>query len=73
VIATVPRVAGDTCIRCRRKFQTGERITPVMIVLKTGHHPNDPREVGVHMSNEFELAHIDCHDPSLTLPILGLR
>lgn len=68
-----PRIDGDTCIRCRKKFLPGDRINPAMIVVKTGRHPNNPKEVGVHMSSEFELAHIDCHDPSLSLPLLGTR
>ena len=68
-----PRVEGDTCIRCRRKFEPGDRVTPAMIVVKKGRHPNNPREVGVHMSSEFELTHIDCHDRGLSLPLVGLR
>lgn len=68
-----PRVDGDTCVRCRQKFLPGDRITPAMITLKTGRHPNNPKEVGVHMASEFELAHIDCHDTGLTVPIIGVR
>lgn len=68
-----PRVDGDTCVRCRRKFVPGDRITPAMIVVKTGRHPNNPKEVGVHMSSEFELVHIDCNDRGVTLPLVGLR
>lgn len=71
--ALSPRVDGDTCIRCRRKFQPGDRVTPAMIVIKAGRHPNNPKEVGVHMSSEFEIAHIDCNDRGLSLPIVGVR
>lgn len=70
--ALSPRIHGDTCIRCRRKFLPGDRITPAMIVLKTGHHPQNPVEVGCHLSEEFELAHIDCNDRALTRPLLSV-
>lgn len=72
-VSLVPRVDGDTCIRCRKKFLAGDRITPAMIVMRTGRHPNNPKELGVHMSSEFELAHIDCHDTALVVPILSTR
>ena len=65
-----PRVDGDTCIRCRRKFLAGDRVNTAMIVMKTGRHPNNPNEVGVHLSSEFELAHVDCNDRGLTVPVL---
>lgn len=72
-VSVAPRIDGDTCVRCRKKFMSGDRITPAMIVVSRGRHPDNPREVGVHMSSEFELAHIDCHDPALTVPILSGR
>ncbi len=67
-----PRVTGDTCIRCRRKFLPGDRIAAAMIVMATGHHPNNPKDVGCHLSHEFELAHIDCNDRALTRPLLAV-
>lgn len=68
-----PRVDGDTCVRCRRKFLVGDRVTPAMIVLNTGRHPNNPKELGVHLSSEFEITHVDCHDRGLTLPLVGVK
>jgi len=70
MVVLQPRVAGDMCVRCRKQFSPGDRITPVMIVMKRGRHPDNPKEVGVHMSSEFELAHIDCHDRALTVPVV---
>jgi hypothetical protein len=67
-----PRINGDTCIRCGRKFLPGDRITPAMIVVATGAHPNNPRELGCHLSHEFELAHIDCFDRALVRPLLNV-
>jgi hypothetical protein len=43
-----------------------------MIVMATGHHPNNPKDVGCHLSHEFELAHIDCNDRALTRPLLAV-
>lgn len=60
-----PRGNGDTCIRCKRKFERGDRVQIVHIVMRTGPSLVNPREVGAWLSEEFELAHADCADTSL--------
>ena len=59
-----PRCDGDTCPKCRQKFEIGNRVAPVYIVTKVGRLPEGgPR--GVYLSEEFEIGHHRCEDPSL--------
>lgn len=64
-----PRTDGSTCVRCRKLFKPGDRAMPCMIVLSVGRNPQT-RELGANISSEFEMTHIDCHDPQLTAAIL---
>jgi hypothetical protein len=58
------RTAGDTCVRCRKKFQPADRVQVCNIVVKTGTGRN-ALEVGAFLSHEFELAHVNCADAQL--------
>jgi hypothetical protein len=60
-----PRTDGSTCIKCRRKFERGDRVLIVNIIEKIGRDPSNPREVGSWFSGEFEVQHSNCADPSL--------
>lgn len=62
---TFPRCNGDTCVRCRRKFERGDRVQVVNIIEKIGHNPSNPREVGAWFAGEFEVQHSNCADPGL--------
>lgn len=68
-----PRCNGDTCVKCRRKFQRGDRVVIVHIVENVGSNPSNPREVGAWLSGEFEMQHSICADPGLdsTLVLAG--
>ena len=64
-VTITPRCNADTCIKCRRKFQRGDRVQVVHIVEKLGVNPGNVREPGAWLSPEFELAHAVCEDPGL--------
>lgn len=64
-ISLHPRCNTDTCIRCRKKLEPGDRVTPCMIVEQVGRNQTT-RELGAFLSSEFELSHIDCRDRALT-------
>lgn len=65
-----PRCNGDTCIKCRRKFQRGERVLIVNIIEKTGKNPSNPLQVGSWLSGEFEIMHANCEDTALGSTII---
>jgi hypothetical protein len=60
-----PRCSGNTCVRCRKLFNPGDRVAPVFLVTGVGRNELT-REFGAFLSEEFEMAHIACHDPQLT-------
>lgn len=66
-----PRCESDTCIRCRKKFKSGDRVHVVNIIEKLGANPNNLRERGAWFSGEFEVAHVSCGDPELNGGIIG--
>ena len=65
-----PRCSPDLCVRCRKKFQPGDRISIVNIVERTGAHPDNPMQMGAWLSSEFEMAHVECADVSLAGRVL---
>lgn len=65
-----PRSDGSTCIKCRRKFEQGDRVLIVNIIERVGSNPSNPREVGSWFSGEFEIQHSNCADPSLDATII---
>ena len=65
-----PRGNADTCIKCRKKFDKGDRVQIVHIVTGTGRNPHNPREFGAFLSDEFEMSHISCLDPQLSSDII---
>lgn len=65
-----PRCESDTCVRCRRKFKSGDRVQVVNIVEKLGVNPNNLKQSGAWFSGEFEVAHANCADPSLDASIV---
>jgi len=61
------RVGTHMCARCRRVFNPGDRVTTLYIVEKVGKgNSNNPMELGAWLSSDFELAHFDCNDASLS-------
>lgn len=62
-----PRGNASLCIRCRKKFEPGDRVSPIYIVQKTGPNPENLREAGAWLTGEFELSHIDCTNPQLEM------
>jgi hypothetical protein len=60
-----PRCNGGTCIRCRKKFERGDRVQIVNIIEQVGPNPSNPREVGSWFSGEFEVSHVECADTTL--------
>lgn len=62
---THPRCNTDRCVVCRRLFSAGDRVSVCNIVARVGSNPSNPREVGSWLSGEFELAHVNCLNPSL--------
>lgn len=56
---------GATCVKCRRPFQKGDRLQPVYIVHGHGRDPKNPKQPGVLIGDEFEMAHVICEDPQL--------
>jgi hypothetical protein len=59
------RVDSDRCTRCRKKFMPGDRVATTYIVDTTGINPNNIRENGLFLCNDYEFCHIDCTDPGL--------
>ena len=55
---------GATCAVCRKQFKPGDRISTVYIVMSVGRNPGN-KEFGSFLSEEFEMAHINCADPQL--------
>jgi hypothetical protein len=64
-ISTLPRTDASTCVVCRKKFTPGDRVTTCFIVEKIGRNP-ETREFGAFLSENFEMAHINCADPALS-------
>lgn len=59
------RVAATTCARCRRDFSPGDRVVTAFIVVGKGRNPST-KSVETMLGEEFELAHVDCRDTSLS-------
>lgn len=59
------RIPATSCAKCRRPFGPGDRAMMVFIVQKAGLNPRNPREMGVMVGEEFEMAHAQCDDPRL--------
>lgn len=60
-----PRCGTDVCVKCRKKFKPGDRVTVVNIIEKLGANPNNLREQGAWLTGEFEMAHFLCEDPQI--------
>jgi hypothetical protein len=59
------RVPATTCARCRKQLSPGDRVQMAMIVQGIGRNPST-KSIDAMISEEFELAHIDCMDTSLS-------
>ena len=67
------RTRGDTCAKCMRKFEPGDRVTNAFIVVAVGVDPKNILERGVNLSGtDFEILHFDCENRSLTPTRLDL-
>ena len=67
-----PTADPTTCGKCRKKLQPGDRITQAFIIDRVGVNPNNLASLGAYLHEEFELVHIDCHDPDLAKGIITL-
>lgn len=61
-----PRVDTDTCVCCRKKLKPGDRVQIAQIVASIGRNQAAGGMMGAYISEEFELAHINCSDVSLS-------
>lgn len=59
------RYSSDTCAKCKSKVEPGERVAYVMIVAQVSVNPSNPLEHGFFPAEEFEVAHVNCHDTHL--------
>lgn len=59
------RVPATKCARCRKDFTAGDRIVTVCIVVGKGRNPST-KNIETMLSEEFELAHADCIDTTLS-------
>lgn len=55
----------DRCAKCQRRFEPCDRVTQVYIVEKVTANPNNLRQLGAWMIDDFEMVHVDCANPSL--------
>lgn len=60
-----PHVDQDTCGKCRKKFEKGNRIVQVHIFDRAGNDPMNLARKGLFLFEEYEFAHVDCKDPFL--------
>lgn len=59
------RVAATMCARCRKNFSPGDRAIVVYIIVGKGRNPST-KNIETLFGDEFELAHADCIDTSLS-------
>lgn len=60
-----PHVHSDTCGKCRKKFQQGERVVSAYIVDRVGPNTANLGQRGIYLFEEYELVHVDCTDTLL--------
>lgn len=65
IASLTARVPDYICSRCKKRLERGDRVVPVIIVEGLGKDP-DTGAKGVQCSEEYEMAHYDCHDRQLT-------
>jgi len=53
------------CTRCRKPFELGDRLVPVMIARGKMHDPTNPAVPGLELMENFELMHAACANPRL--------
>jgi len=58
------RVPDHTCALCKKQFRREDRIVMAVIVEGIVRDP-DTKNKAVQCSGEYEMAHVDCHDPTL--------
>lgn len=54
------------CGKCRREIQKGDRVMQVFIALGKDRNPTNVMEIGMALSGEWELVHVNCNDPLLS-------
>lgn len=59
------RVPATTCARCRKDFMPGDRVVTAFIIVGKGRNPST-KNIEAMLGEEFELAHVDCRDASLS-------
>lgn len=65
-----PRSDTSICVSCRKKFNPGDRVQIVHIVVNTGRNPAHGNIPGAWLSEEFEIAHFTCADATLSSVII---
>jgi len=60
-----PHVDTWICSRCRKPLDKGHRCVQVLISQGKGQDPTNILLTGLHLSDEWEIAHVDCRDPYL--------
>lgn len=60
------KVADNVCAKCRRKFQSGQRVQPAYIVYDPdAYNPDKITERGMDLGTDNEFMHACCEDPFL--------
>lgn len=65
-----PHVDADTCGKCRKPLGPGHRVTIAHIVERAGANPVNIKERGATLFEEYEIVHVNCHDPLLKRGLL---
>ena len=60
-----PHVDTHVCGKCRKPLEEGHRVGAAHIFHRKGVNPLDLGNTGAMLYDEYELVHIDCHDPLL--------
>lgn len=60
------RTRSYQCVRCLKKFKRADRVLPIILVEGIGMDP-EIKSAAVQCSDEFEVMHVDCTDPDLSI------
>lgn len=64
------RVPLNTCAKCRKAFEPGDRVVTAFIVQKIANNPV-AGQMGAWLGEDFELVHASCPDPQLEARIIN--
>jgi hypothetical protein len=60
-----PHVDVTTCSKCRKKFESGDRIVEAYIFHRSAPNPLNVVCRGAELMEEYEFIHADCNDTKL--------